>query len=1266
MKKSITILTIVLVVMLVVALCACDLFGKKPSTDNGGNTNTNTGDAGNTTPGGNGGNTEPADTTHETKTINFTNGKYEGQVLTGTNTFDGQGTLVEASGDRYVGAWVNGKRQGQGTQYYVSGDVYTGAWLANQFHGKGKYTWSDGDYYDGDWVMDAKTGKGTFLFNTGNVATYVGDVVSEVLTGKATITYRNGNVYEGDVRDGQRNGQGTLTYAEDQTTYVGGWSVDKENGQGTRTIKTAAGIDTLTGAWENGKIANVGTYVYQWANGERYEGAFASGKPAGQGEKRFLAKDGTGAVIKDEEGNSLFDVFTGLFAAGAIANQTEGIYTWYNGDRYAGAFVNGVPNGQGILAYANGDRYVGQFAAGVLSGAGTFTWASGDVYTGAFSGGLPNGEGTKTFVKADGNDTFTGLFAAGEIADQTSGSYTWANGDGYTGAFASGLPAGQGTKRYVAKDGQGNALVDGQGHLLYDVFTGTFVAGEAGNQGKMVWHDGYVYDGNWSGGKKDGTGVYYDTQGQVYVGTWAMDVKDGQGTLAKRVEGTEDYAIVYAADWSDDDYDVIFAGTWRADAKANGVYFYTADGEDYKYDGAFNADEKKQGQGTLYRYNAGTRDYTDQLFTGTWNNDLYYTGTGVYVTADAEFNGQFVNGKISNGTLLYTSNGRDYKYVGAFNADGEKDGAGDLYVFNVGTQDYDDVFKGTWLANAAYTGHGRIDYASGDYYIGGLAEGKRSGLGDYYYANEDTYSGAWENDNKHGQGTYTFKDGNKYIGNWANNVKSGSGRLVYADGSTFEGTFANDESVNGKYTYTADDVKYQYDGDFSDGMKNGNGKLYLYNDATQQYDVLRYDGDWTDDQRNGTGTYYYEDGARYFGLWLADKRDTSGASDGVGVYFYTDGNVYTGRWLDDAKAGEGVLSYKQEGETGYRVIYTGNWAADKKSGEGTYYYDDGEYYAGNWAEDRMTMGAYYYASGDVYEGAFNAAGKKNDDNATYTWADGRVFQGKYVDGEMTNGIYTYVEADVTYQYVGDFASGKKHGQGVWSRHDGEKYVKVYEGEWSNDVINGTGTYYGANDRYVGAWVNGLRQGVGVEYYYEDSIVYLGNWAGDEKSGKGIQAQRVSGEEAYDLVYAADWANADFSIIYSGDWVGGKYEGEGVYYYSSENKQYKYVGEFADGNMDGEGKLYEVNGSEEKLVFDGTYSGGAYVSGTYVYVNDKGIECTYVGSFNAMGQMHGANGVLTYTENDTDYKFEGTFANGQPVDAEGTYYRREGDNWVALS
>lgn len=92
-------------------------------------------------------------------------------------------------------------------------------------------------------------------------------------------------VYEGDIVDGEPNGQGKMTW-DDGTVYVGGFKDGYFDGQGTMTWSDG---EKYVGGFKNGKRNGQGTYTF--ADGDKYVGGFKDGKFEGQG--TYFYADGT-------------------------------------------------------------------------------------------------------------------------------------------------------------------------------------------------------------------------------------------------------------------------------------------------------------------------------------------------------------------------------------------------------------------------------------------------------------------------------------------------------------------------------------------------------------------------------------------------------------------------------------------------------------------------------------------------------------------------------------------------------------------------------------------------------------------------------------------------------------------------------------------------------------------------------------------------------------------------------------------------------------
>jgi len=117
-------------------------------------------------------------------------------------------------------------------------------------------------------------------------------------------------------------------------------------------------------------------------------------------------------------------------------------------------------------------------------------------------------------------------------------------------------------------------------------------------------------------------------------------------------------------------------------------------------------------------------------------------------------------------------------------------------------------------------------------------------------------------------------------------------------------------------------------------------------------------------------------------------------------------------------------------------------------------------------------------------------------------------QGSYA-GPCLNGLAEGAgEARGTAEYRGAFRAGRKHGQGVKSWPNGDRY----EGEFFDDSKHGTGRYlFGrgpwAGESYQGAFVNDRRHGMGV-YRWATGDVYSGPWENDAATGPPTAMMRA--------------------------------------------------------------------------------------------------------------------------------------------------------------
>ncbi|KAL9188902.1 hypothetical protein ACHAXT_011392 [Thalassiosira profunda] len=105
------------------------------------------------------------------------------------------------------------------------------------------------------------------------------------IPGSKTGTLRgvNGDVYEGEVKDGKRNGKGVCRYANSGAVYDGEWKDDMWHGIGTFT---SAADNVIEGEWMKGKQHGRVT-VKGIASGKTYVGEAKEGAIHGWGKMTF-------------------------------------------------------------------------------------------------------------------------------------------------------------------------------------------------------------------------------------------------------------------------------------------------------------------------------------------------------------------------------------------------------------------------------------------------------------------------------------------------------------------------------------------------------------------------------------------------------------------------------------------------------------------------------------------------------------------------------------------------------------------------------------------------------------------------------------------------------------------------------------------------------------------------------------------------------------------------------------------------------------------
>ena len=372
--------------------------------------------------------------------------------------------------------------------------------------------------------------------------------------------------------------------------------------------------------------------------------------------------------------------------------------------------------------------------------------------------------------------------------------------------------------------------------------------------------------------------------------------------------------------------------------------------------------------------------------------------------------------------------------------------------------------------------------------------------------NSDTYSGLytgeWDKKNERPNGTGTFvldDDAGTYEGEWVDGVAEGQGTIIWDSGS-------------------------HYEGEWKDGMRNGQGTY-----TSTEGDGYVYEGEFKNNERSGKGTMTWED------------------SENGNSY------AYEGEFKNNERSGKGTMTWGKDGETS---VYEGDFADDWINGYGTCTFPDGSVYEGVWKNAGLNgKSTVTYADGSVYEGEY-VDGQKSGEG-TYTKADGTVMTENWINGKKVETL-TLEEGT----YTGGVTDGKPDGQGKMEYTNGQ----VYEGEWKDGVRSGQGRCTWPDGGYYdGEWANDKWNGQGTNYMggSKDVDYYVGGFADGKRNGHGIFT----------------WASGD-SI--ETEWVNGVINGKGTYTWSNGTVA---AGEWVDGEWDGEWTITFADGTVETRKYD---------------------------------------------------------------------------------
>ncbi len=204
---------------------------------------------------------------------------YEGEFE--QDEFCGRGVMKRSDGSYYDGEWKDGEQVGQGYGKTIleDGSVYEGELVDGRFCGHGTVT------KDGELIYDCEFdgGKPRLGFmKMEDGGDYRGEIDDFSPCGNGVMKYPNGDVYEGDWKDGLRDGSGVLRLA-DGGCYEGEFSDDEMSGEGTYTYPNG---DVYEGEFVGGERDGFGLMTF--SNGYFREGEWDEGEMTDETESTNL------------------------------------------------------------------------------------------------------------------------------------------------------------------------------------------------------------------------------------------------------------------------------------------------------------------------------------------------------------------------------------------------------------------------------------------------------------------------------------------------------------------------------------------------------------------------------------------------------------------------------------------------------------------------------------------------------------------------------------------------------------------------------------------------------------------------------------------------------------------------------------------------------------------------------------------------------------------------------------------------------------------
>ena len=206
------------------------------------------------------------------------------------------------------------------------------------------------------------------------------------------------------------------------------------------------------------------------------------------------------------------------------------------------------------------------------------------------------------------------------------------------------------------------------------------------------------------------------------------------------------------------------------------------------------------------------------------------------------------------------------------------------------------IFFGQWNENFEMEGYGKYFLKEEKVFVEGVWEKGELRKANIFYPNGEFYQGEMASSNYNGKGKFICQN-YEYNGDFIDGEKNGEGTIKFNDGTEYSGKFSNNNFDGYGNMKWNNDLEYK--GNFKDNYLEGNGVLF-------NKEGEKYEGYFEKSAFHGKGKYTYLNGDEYEGDFVY------GIRKGKGIYRKNNGFIYEGQWDNNIPDGYGKITFKDK------------------------------------------------------------------------------------------------------------------------------------------------------------------------------------------------------------------------------------------------------------------------------------------------------------------------------------------------------------------